>query len=124
LLLAGQLSEVVVPPAAVEAARELTRRHDAIRRDLMTARHRVSKHRLMHGRVYPQPSTWTVAHRRWLAGQQFEHRPASSRALICWPPVDGLRARARWPSESPARPMTHRGGPLSRGCGAVAGSTP
>ena len=40
---------------AVEAARELTRAHDACRRDLMNARHRVSKMLLRHGRVYPEP---------------------------------------------------------------------
>jgi len=31
--------------------------HDAVRRDLMTARHRVSKLLLRHGRVYPEAST-------------------------------------------------------------------
>lgn len=40
LLLAGSLTRVGVPPPEVEAARELTREHDACRRDLMTARHR------------------------------------------------------------------------------------
>ena len=34
--------------------RELTRAHDACRRDLMNARHRVSKMLLRHGRVYPE----------------------------------------------------------------------
>jgi transposase len=55
----------------VEAAREVVRAHDACRRDLMNARHRVSKMLLRHGRVYPKPSTWTQEHRRWLAAQQF-----------------------------------------------------
>src|SRR4051794_5513571 len=41
LLLAGSLTRVVVPLPGVEAARELTRAHDACRRDLMNARHRV-----------------------------------------------------------------------------------
>jgi transposase len=72
LLLAGSLTAVVVPSVEVEAARELMRSHDACRRDLMTARHRVSKMLLRHGRVYPESSTWTVAHRRWLAAQQFQ----------------------------------------------------
>jgi hypothetical protein len=44
LLLAGQLTEVLVPSIEVQAARELTRGHDAIGRDLMNARHRVAKH--------------------------------------------------------------------------------
>ena len=42
-LMAGSLTAVVVPSPAVESARELTRAHDACRRDLMNARHRVSK---------------------------------------------------------------------------------
>src|SRR4029077_3961619 len=37
LLLAGSLTEVIVPAVEVEAARELTRAHDAFRRDLITA---------------------------------------------------------------------------------------
>jgi transposase len=77
LLLAGSLTAVVVPPVEVEAARELMRAHDACRRDLMNARHRVSKMLLRHGRVYPEPSTWTASHRRWLARQQFEEPRAS-----------------------------------------------
>jgi transposase len=93
LLLAGSLTTVVVPPVAVEAARELTRAHDAARRDLMTARHRVSKLLLRHGRVYPQPSTWTAKHRAWLARQQFE-QPASELAFAdALAAVDGLSAR-------------------------------
>ena len=69
LLLAGSLRWVVVPAPEVEAAREMTRAHDACRRDLMDARHRVSKMLLRHGRVYPQPTTWTAEHRRWLSAQ-------------------------------------------------------
>src|SRR5487761_1374837 len=70
-LIAGSLHPIVVPSMQVEAARELTRAHDACRRDLMNARHRVSKMTLRHDRVYPETSTWTQAHRRWLAAQQF-----------------------------------------------------
>lgn len=93
LLLAGSLTRVVVPPPEVEAARELTRAHDACRRDLMNARHRVSKMLLRHGRVYPKPTTWTAEHRRWLAAQRFDE-PASDLVfadLIAG--VDGLTAR-------------------------------
>ncbi len=42
-LMAGSLTAVVMPSPGVEAARELTRAHDACRRDLMNARHRVSR---------------------------------------------------------------------------------
>ncbi len=92
-LLAGSLTAIVVPSPAVEAARELVRAHDACRRDLMNARHRVSKMLLRHGRVYPEPSTWTQEHRRWLARQQFPE-PVSELAyadlVAC---VDGLTVR-------------------------------
>ena len=92
LLLAGSLTRVVVPAPEVEAAREVTRAHDACRRDLMNARHRVSKMLLRHGRVYPK-STWTAEHRKWLSAQQFDE-PASSLVfadLIA--AVDGLTSR-------------------------------
>ncbi len=89
LLLAGSLTRVVVPPPEVEAARELTRAHDACRRDLMTLRHRVSKMLLGHGRVYPKSTTWTVEHRRWLAAQQFDE-PVSD--LVRRPARRGRRA--------------------------------
>ena len=93
LLLAGSLQRVIVPPPEVEAARELTRSHDACRRDLMTARHRVSKMLLRHGRVYPKATTWTAEHRRWLSVQRFDHAASDlvfGDLLAC---VDGLSAR-------------------------------
>jgi transposase len=94
-LMAGSLTAVVVPSPQVESARELTRAHDACRRDLMNARHRVSKMLLRHGRVYPKPSTWTQEHRRWLAAQQFQ-QPISELTwadlIAC---VDGLTARKK-----------------------------
>jgi transposase len=93
LLLAGSLKRVVVPPAEVEAAREMTRAHDACRRDLMNARHRVSKMLLRHGRVYPKPTTWTAEHRRWLSAQQFDE-PASDMVFAdLLASVDGLTSR-------------------------------
>ena len=42
LLLAGSLKAITVPSPQVEAARELVRADDAVRRDLMTARQRVA----------------------------------------------------------------------------------
>ncbi len=93
LLLAGQLKPITVPSVQVEAARELTRAHDAVRRDLMTARHRVSKMLLRHGIVYPDASTWTTRHRSWLARQQFAD-PVSDLAFAdLLAGVDGLTAR-------------------------------
>jgi transposase len=93
LLIAGQLTPVTVPPAGVEAARELTRLHDACRRDLMTARHRVSKMLLRHGHVYPKPTTWKQDHRRWLAAQRFDEPTSELVYLDLLARVDTLTAR-------------------------------
>jgi transposase len=93
LLMAGSLQAITVPSPAVEAARELVRAHDALRRDLMTARHRVSKQLLRHGRVYSQPSTWTVAHRTWLSRQQFDELASELAFADAIAAVDGLTAR-------------------------------
>src|SRR6476620_5627206 len=94
-LLAGSLHPIVVPPVQVEAARELTRCHDACRRDLMNARHRVSKMLLRHGRVYPKTTTWSQEHRRWLAQQQFTEPASELTYANLIAAVDGLTARKR-----------------------------
>jgi len=93
LLMAGSLTAVVVPPVEIEAARELMRAHDACRRDLMIARHRVSKMLLRHGRVYPRPSTWSVEHRRWLSRQQFQESASELVFADLVAATDGLTAR-------------------------------
>lgn len=93
LLMAGSLTAVAVPPPGVEAARDLVRAHDACRRDLMSARHRISKLLLRHGQVYPEASTWTVRHRDWLGARTFDE-PATELAFsdaLCM--VDALSAR-------------------------------
>jgi transposase len=93
LLVAGSLKPIAVLSVEVEAARELVRAHDAARRDLMTARHRVSKMLLGHGIVSPEPSTWTTRHRAWLSQQRFEG-PISDLAFAdLVAAVDGLTAR-------------------------------
>jgi transposase len=69
-LMAGALTAITVPSASAEAARDLTRAREQVRGDLMRCRRRLSKLLLRHGRVW-DASTWTVAHQRWLAAQQF-----------------------------------------------------
>ena len=93
LLVAGQLAPIKVPPAGVEAARELTRLHDQCRRDLMTARHRISKMLLRHGRVYPKPTTWKQDHRRWLTSQHFDEPTSELVYLNLLAQVDALTSR-------------------------------
>jgi transposase len=94
-LMAGSLTPVMVPSPQVESARELVRVHDACRRDLMNARHRVSKMLLRHGRVYPKDSTWTQEHRRWLAAQQFPEAMSAFTYADLIATIDGLTARKK-----------------------------
>ena len=94
LLMAGVLTPVALPPPTFEAARDLARAREQARRDLMRCRHRVSKLLLRHGRVWERTSgTWTQAHRRWLAGQRFEHVATELAYLDSLAAVDGLVAR-------------------------------
>jgi hypothetical protein len=41
--------------------------------DLRRKRHHLLSFLLRHGRIYSGGSHWTLVHRRWLAGQTFEH---------------------------------------------------
>jgi transposase len=93
LLMAGQLTPIAVPTPTFEAARDLTRAREQVRVDLCRARHRVSKLLLRYGRVYPEKSTWTQRHRRWLAGQRFESVNTELAFLDALAAVDGLLAR-------------------------------
>jgi transposase len=93
LLMAGSLKTVTVPSVRVEAARELTRAHDACRQDLMNARHRVSKMLLRHGIIYPNPTAWTQTHRRWLAAQRFTDPLSDLAYADLLASMDGLTAR-------------------------------
>jgi transposase len=72
LLHLGQIVEVNVPSVEQESARDLVRARDDCRRDLMTARHRLSKLLLRQGIVYSGGSAWTVRHELWLRRQRFD----------------------------------------------------
>ena len=72
LLKLDQITEVVVPEPAQEAARDLVRAREDIRGDLMRARHRVSKLLLRQGVRYTGGNTWTQEHLTWLHRQRFD----------------------------------------------------
>jgi transposase len=70
----GLLTAVWVPDAAHEAMRDLIRARQAAVRALRTARQQLSAFLLRHERIYPDGRTsWTKAHRGWLADQSFAH---------------------------------------------------
>lgn len=93
LAMAGQLTVVAVPSEFIEAARHLSRTREQVRGDLMSARHRVSKLLLAHGRVYDGKTSWNRTHRLWLGRQRFQQEPAELAFIDLLAAVDGLIAR-------------------------------
>jgi transposase len=71
LLRLDDITSVVVPSVAQEAARDLVRAREDCRGDLMRARHRLSKMLLRHGIVYYDGDAWTGKHDQWLRRQEF-----------------------------------------------------
>lgn len=70
---AGELTGVWVPDAVHEAVRDLVRAREAAADDLRRKRQQLLSFLLRHGRIYHGGGHWTLAHRRWLAGQAFDH---------------------------------------------------
>ena len=62
-----------VPDAVHEAVRDLVRAREAAADDLRRKRQQLLSFLLRHGRIYSGGGHWTLAHRRWLAKQAFEH---------------------------------------------------
>ena len=95
LLATHNVVEVWVPPAEVEAARDLSRSLDDAREDLQRARQRLSKFLLRRGCVFDEVDAlgrrrgaWTVAFWRWVQGLRpaepaaaaaFDHHAACAR---------------------------------------------
>lgn len=72
LLHLNEIVAVSVPSVTQEAARDLVRAREATRKDLMSARHRVSKLLLRQGIVYYGGRAWTGKHEVWLRAQRFD----------------------------------------------------
>jgi transposase len=70
---AGELTGIRTPDAAHEAVRDLVRAREAAADDLRRKRQQLLSFLLRHNRIYSGGGHWTIAHRRWLAGQKFEH---------------------------------------------------
>jgi transposase len=72
LCLAGELSFVRIPTPEEECFRDLARAREAIRADLMRARHRLGKFLLRRELRWEGPgSAWTGAHWSWLGSIEF-----------------------------------------------------
>ena len=70
---AGELTGVWAPEEAHEAVRDLVRAREASADDLRRKRQQLLSFLLRHSRIYSGGGHWTLAHRRWLADQKFEH---------------------------------------------------
>lgn len=73
LFRAGELTSVWVPDAVHEAVRDLGRAREGAAADLRKKRQQLLSFLLRHGRMFSGRKHWSLAHRRWLAGQKFEH---------------------------------------------------
>lgn len=74
LLKAGLLTAVHAPSPEEEAVRDLTRAREDAKKELLSARHRLSKMLLRHGYSYTAGTNWTLKHRDWLKAVRFELR--------------------------------------------------
>jgi transposase len=72
LFKAGLLTEVHPPSEEDEAVRDLSRAREDAKRDLMSARHRLSKMLLRHGYIYREGTNWTLKHRAWIKAIRFD----------------------------------------------------
>jgi transposase len=64
---------VWVPDAIHEAVRDLSRAREAAGEDVRKKRQQLLAFLLRHGRIFSGRKYWSLAHRRWLAEQNFEH---------------------------------------------------
>ena len=89
---AGELTGVWVPDVVHEAVRDLVRARDAGSDDLRRKRQQLLSFLLRHGRIYDGGGHWTLAHRRWLAHQAFEH---TAQQIVFQEKVDAIADAAQ-----------------------------
>src|SRR5450755_3049051 len=94
LLMIDALHAVRVPSSEEEGLRDLVRAREALRGDLMRARQRMGKLLLRHDvRYVENASTWTAAHRAWLAKVELGHAGAQATLLDYLGAIDALTIR-------------------------------
>ena len=89
---AGELTGVWVPDATHEAVRDLVRAREAAAEDLRRKREQLLSFLLRHGRIYSGSGHWTLAHRRWLAKQSFEH---AAQQIVFQEAIDAIEDAAQ-----------------------------
>lgn len=94
LFAAGELSFAFVPGEADEHFRDLVRCIDDARKDLMRARHRLSKFLLRRGQRFPRKA-WSSEHGRWLGGLRFDDTVSEATFLDYLGAVQGITDRRR-----------------------------
>ena len=88
---AGELVYVQPPSRETEGLRDLMRCRDDLRRARTSARHRVSKQLLRHGRVYRDGKCqWSKMHRAWIARQRLDDEFAQTALGQMLIHLDGL----------------------------------
>ncbi|MCA1690623.1 MAG: IS110 family transposase, partial [Actinobacteria bacterium] len=90
LLMAGELHPVRVPGDEEEALRDLVRAREAVRVDLMRARHRLSKLLLRHDIRFDDGRAWTRRHHDWLATVTLPWPAAQATMLDARGAIDAL----------------------------------
>ena len=89
---AGELTGIWVPDLVHEAVRDLVRAREAAADDLRRKRQQLLSFLLRHGRIYEGGGHWTLAHRRWLARQAFEH---AAQQIVFQEKIDAIEDTAR-----------------------------
>jgi hypothetical protein len=89
---AGELSFVFVPSEEDERFRDLVRCIDDARKDMMRARHRLSKFLLRRVERF-HGCAWTQTHERWLRTLSFDHALTRATFIDYWSAVQALVAR-------------------------------
>ena len=92
LFAAGELGFAFVPSEADEGFRDLVRCIDDARKDLMRARHRLSKFLLRRGERF-RGCAWTQTHERWLRSLSFDDALTRATFIDYWCAVQALVAR-------------------------------
>ena len=89
---AGELTAVWVPDVVHEAVRDLVRARGTAADDLRRKRQQLLSFLLRHGRIYEGGGHWTLAHRRWLARQSFEH---TAQQIVFQEKIDAIEDAAQ-----------------------------